>query len=214
MEQVLATKWQALVTTVAHFLPSARDDRHAHPGDVLKSLLTDPPRWLSRSTRALTAIELGIGVLALLLIFFLVLVQALQRYLPFDGWSWTGELARFSLVWLTFVVAGVLVSSDSHIAIEMVDAVRNPLVRRVVRVLSCLVVAAVGVGLTAEALSLTMDQGILKSPAMRMPMSWLYGLSMIGFVSTTVRASVAAVKYAVLGVPEPTYDELPEVPTS
>ncbi len=45
-------------------------------------------------------------------------------------------------------------------------------------------------------------------------MSWLYGLSMIGFVSTTVRASVAAVKYAVLGVPEPTYDELPEVPTS
>ena len=62
----------------------------------------------------------------MLLIFFLVLIQALQRYLPIDGWSWTGELARFSLVWLTFVVAGVLVSSDSHISIEMIDAVRSP----------------------------------------------------------------------------------------
>ncbi len=103
--------------------------------------------------RVLTAIELAIGAAALLLIFFLVLVQALQRYLPVDGWSWTGELARFCLVWLTFVVAGVLVSSDSHIAIEMIDAVRSP-TSAVVRVISCLVVAAVGVGLTAEAWAL------------------------------------------------------------
>lgn len=180
----------------------------------MKSLFTDPPRWLVRSVRALTAIELGIGAAALLLIFFLVLVQALQRYLPIDGWSWTGELARFALVWLTFVVAGVLVSKDSHISIEMIDSVRNPLVRRVVRVISCLVVAAVGVGLSAEAWSLTMDQGILKSPAMRMPMSWLYAISLIGFVSTTVRATVAAVQYAVLGVHESQHDDVQEVPTA
>ena len=76
--------------------------------------------------RALTAIEIAIGAAALLLIFFLVLLQALQRYLPIDGWPWTGELARFCLVWLTFVVAGVLVSSDSHIAIESIDAVPQP----------------------------------------------------------------------------------------
>jgi len=169
----------------------------------VKPFFTDPPAWVSRSVRIVTAIELVIGAVALLLIFFLVLVQAAQRYLPFEGWSWTGELARFSLVWLTFVVAGVLVTSDSHIAIEMIDAVRSPLVRRVVRVISCLVVAAVGVGLSAEAWELTMSQGVLKSPAMRMPMSWLYGISLIGFVSTTIRAVVAAVVYAVVGAPEP-----------
>ncbi len=163
--------------------------------------------WPARSARS-RLIELAIGVAALLLIFFLVLVQALQRYLPIDGWSWTGELARFCLVWLTFVVAGVLVSSDSHIAIEMVDAVHSPLLRRLVRVISCLIVAATGVGLTVEAWTLTMEQGILKSPAMRMPMSWLYAISLIGFVSTTLRASIAAVQFAVLGVPEPDYDDV------
>ena len=168
----------------------------------LRSFFETPPRWLSRSVRVVTAIELAIGVAALLLIFFLVLMQALQRYLPIDGWLWTGELARFALVWLTFVVAGVLVSSDSHIAIEMVDMVRSEPLRRFVRVLSCLIVAAVGVGLTAEAWSLVDTQGLLKSPAMGMPMSWLYGISIIGFVSMTVRALVAAVQYAVLGVPE------------
>ena len=52
---------------------------------------------------------------------------------------------------------------------------------------------------------------MLKSPAMRMPMSWLYAISMIGFVSTTIRATIAAVQYAVLGAPEPDHGDLPEL---
>ena len=179
-----------------------------------RSLFTEPPRWLARTVRAVTVIELALGVAALLLIFFLVLAQAAQRYLPFDGWPWTGELARFSLVWLTFVVAGVLVSSDSHITIEMIDMVRSPVLRRIVRVISCLIVAVIGVALTAEAWELVQTQAVLKSPAMRMPMSWLYGISMIGFVSTIVRATVAAAKYAVLGAPEPDLGDVLGVPTS
>ena len=54
-------------------------------------------------------------------------------------------------------------------------------------------------------LELAHTQGILKSPALRMPMSWLYAISLIGFVSVVVRALVAALTYAVLGVPEPSY---------
>ena len=171
------------------------------------------PAWLTRLGRVLTAVELTIGVAALLLIFGLVLLQAAQRYLPIDGWPWTGELARFCLVWLTFVVAGVLVTEDSHISIEMIDLVPGERFRRVVRVLSCLIVAAIGVGLCREAWELMETQAILKSPAMRMPMSWLYAVSLIGFVSVVVRSLIAAVQYAVVGVPEPTYDDV-EMPTA
>ncbi len=156
----------------------------------------------------LTAIELGIGALALVIIFGLLLVQTAQRYLPFDGWPWTGELARFCLVWLTFVVAGVLVTRDSHISIEMIDGIDSAVLRRVVRVVSCLIVAAIGVGLSVEAWALVHDQAVLRSPAMRMPMSWLYGISLIGFVSTTLRALVAAVDYGLNGVPAPQYDDV------
>ena len=56
--------------------------------------------------------------------------QAAQRYLPIDGWPWSGELARFCLVWLTFVLAGVLVTTDSHISIEMIDLVPGAAGRR------------------------------------------------------------------------------------
>lgn len=191
-----------------------QDTADSEPHRGLARLFTDPPRWLARSIRAVTALELALGAAALLLIFGLVLVQAAQRYLPVDGWPWTGELARFSLVWLTFVVAGVLVTSDSHIAIEMVDGFGGPRVRRAVRVVSCLVVAVVGVGLCVEALELMETQGILKSPAMGMPMSWLYGISLIGFVSTVIRATVAAVQYAVLGAPAPHYEDVAGVSTT
>lgn len=155
----------------------------------------------------MTFVELALGAVAVLLIFVLVLLQAGQRYLPIDGYSWTGELARFSLVWLTFLVAGVLVTRDQHVALEMVDAIRNPLVVRVARVVACLIVAAVGVGLVAACWDLIQTQGIIKSPALRLPMSWFYGIPMIGFVSTTIRAAIAAVTYAVVGVPTRNTDE-------
>jgi TRAP-type C4-dicarboxylate transport system permease small subunit len=173
----------------------------ARPGPVA-GFLRQPPPWLALASRAVTFVELALGALAVLFIFFLVLLQAGQRYLPIDGWSWTGELARFSLVWLTFVVAGVLVSRDGHVSIEMVDSIPNRLVVRVARVVSSLIVAAVGVGLTAAAWELTQTQGGITSPALRMPMSWFYAISLIGFVSTTIRAVIAAVSFAVLGVPE------------
>ncbi|WP_157829621.1 TRAP transporter small permease [Nocardioides alpinus] len=185
-------------------------DTHPSPPwtDRLRAVLASPPPALARLVRVLTRVELVLATAALLIIFVLVLLQAGQRYLPIDGWPWTGELARFSLVWLTFLVAGVLVTTDSHISIEMIDMVPGDRLRRLVRVVSCLIVAAIGVGLCAEAWELMQTQGILKSPAMRMPMSWLYGISIIGFVSVVVRSLVAALTYAVLGVPEPTIDGL------
>lgn len=166
------------------------------------------PGWLRQTGRVFTAIELTIGIAALLLIFGLVLLQAAQRYLPIDGWPWTGELARFCLVWLTFVVAGVLVTTDSHISIEMIDLVPGAHFRRAVRVVSCLIVALIGVGLCAEAWELMQTQDIITSPAMRMPMSYLYAISLIGFVSVVVRSLIAALDYALNGVPEPAYDDL------
>jgi TRAP-type C4-dicarboxylate transport system permease small subunit len=170
-------------------------------------MLTAPPVPVRRAVRWVTALELAIGVVATVLILVLVLVQAGQRYLPFEGWSWTGELARFCLVWLTFAVAGVLVTSDSHISIELLDSVRNPAVVRVTRVVACLIVALIGVGLAAEAWALTFDQPPIVSPAMGMPMSWLYAPILLGFVSTVIRALVAAASIAIVGVPERHLDE-------
>ncbi len=154
------------------------------------------PRRRAPWVELVTRVELAIGAVALVLVFLLVLVQAAQRYLPVSGWPWTGELARFCLVWLTVTVAGVLVTSDSHIALQLVDSIRNPTVLRVVRVVASLTVAAVGAAFALEAWDLMASQGPLRSPSLRMPLTVLYVFPFLGFLSTAVRGVVAAIGFA------------------
>lgn len=152
-------------------------------------------RW-ERGIAVVTRVEVAIGAAALVLIFLLMLVQAAQRYLPVAGWAWTGELARFCLVWLTVSVAGVLVTSDSHIALQLVDGIKNPVVVRGVRVFAALTVAAVGAAFALEAWDLMASQGRLRSPSLRMPLTWLYLFPFLGFLSVAVRGVVAAIGFA------------------
>ena len=157
------------------------------------------PSALRRVVTVITAIELTIGAVSLMTILVLVFTQATQRYLPFDGFAWTGELSRFSLVWLTFAVAGMLVTSRSHIALEIIDAIPNLMIVRIIQVFALVVLAATGVGLTIEAWALVTTQGIIKSPVLRLPMSWVYVPVLIGAASTAIRAAIAAIDVAIHG---------------
>lgn len=159
-----------------------------------------PAPALQRAARLATAIEIGVAGLAAAMIFVLVLLQAGQRYLPIDGWTWTGELARYGLVWLTFVATGVLVTRDGHIALQLVDELRSELVVRAIHVLALVVVAVTGVGFALACWSLMEESGNLTTPSLGLPMRFVYVLPLLGFVSTAIRASVAAVQVAARGV--------------
>lgn len=156
---------------------------------------------VGRVVRVVTAVEVGLAGLAAALIFALVLLQAGQRYLPIDGWTWTGELARYGLVWVTFTAAGVLVTRDGHIALQIVDSVRSEIVVRAVHVLALVLVAVCGAGFALACWSLIQESGSLTTPSLGLPVKWIYVLPLLGFVSTAVRASVAAVLVARRGVP-------------
>lgn len=156
---------------------------------------------LTRVVRVLTAVEVAVAALAVGLIFVLVLVQAGQRYLPIDGWTWTGELARYGLVWVTFTAAGVLVTRDGHIALQIVDQIPSPIVVRAVHVFALVVVSACGVGFAIACWSLIQSSGSITTPSLGIPMSWVYALPLLGFVSTAIRAAVAAADVARHGIP-------------
>lgn len=172
-----------------------------------------PYRLLTGVVKLVTRLEFAIAAVTLTLILVLVFLQAAQRYLPFQGFAWTGELARFSLVWTTFAVAGVLVTEHGHIALEIVDTIASGRMLQTVQVFSLLVVACVGAALTYEAWHLIQTQGIVKSAAMRMPMSWIYIPVLIGVASTCVRALVVAIQIGIRGPIQPVADDNVEDPT-
>ncbi|QVJ02828.1 TRAP transporter small permease [Nocardiopsis eucommiae] len=138
--------------------------------------------------RCLERAELVVGALLLTLILVLMLVQATQRHLPVSGWVWTGELARFGLVWLTFSLAGYLVGRDEHITLKLVDHVARGRVLRGVWVLANLVVAAIAVGFVFEAAALVFTGPPQTTPALNIPLSWTYVIPMVGLSLAALRA--------------------------
>ncbi|WP_168801706.1 TRAP transporter small permease [Glycomyces buryatensis] len=147
-----------------------------------------PARREPRVLHWLSTLELALGCLALATILVLVLLQAAQRYLPVSGWPWTGELARFSLAWLTFVMVGYLAGQGRHIVVEAVDALKWKPVVRAVRIFSHLAVAAIAIGFAAACYDLVSNDTGQVSPAMGMPMIWLFVIPLIGFASTAIRS--------------------------
>ncbi len=165
---------------------------HATFRDPRNAVIEPRNPLVRRIVGVLTRIELAFGALMLLMILVLVFLQAAQRYMPGEGFAWTGELSRFGMAWLTFSVAGVLITLRGHITLEVVDTLPKPQLVRTVQVFSLLVVAVVAAGLTVEAWNLVSTEGRLSSPVLGMPMSIVYVPILAGMCSTVLRSLLAA----------------------
>jgi TRAP-type C4-dicarboxylate transport system permease small subunit len=139
--------------------------------------------WLGRAEQAAGIILLGV-------ILVLVLLQVFQRYLPGGGWAWTGEIARYAMVWATFFMAGYLLSRDQHIAIKVVDYFLPVRVLGGVKLAGHLLIAATCVlAVYATYDFVTHDRGQVTAAA-GVPLAAIYTVVAFGFASTALRALV------------------------
>ena len=154
---------------------------------------------LRRALHGLSLFEQAIGGLLLLAILVMVLVQVGQRYVPDVGIPPTGELARLSMVWLTFVLAGYLMAHDRHIAIHVVDYFLPVRVLGIVQLMASVVVLLTCLGMGYATWDLIAnDRGQVTAEA-EVPLMLVYAVVLFGFVSTAIRAVVTI---AVRDVPE------------
>lgn len=151
-------------------------------------------------------------VAALFVILVLIFLQALQRHLPIPQVAWTGEIAEFSMLWLTFMASGLLVTTRGHIAMEFLDTMKNKRAVQAVQTFAMAMVTIIGAGLAMAAWVLVDTQGILRSPVLGVPMSIVYLPVLVGCVSTTIRGALATVDIIRNGPVLPLADEeVPEV---
>jgi TRAP-type C4-dicarboxylate transport system permease small subunit len=126
----------------------------------------------------------------LLAILVLVMIQVIVRFSPLGGWAWTGELARFSLMWLTFILSGYLLGRDQHISLDVIDHILSDRGRRAVVIFSHLVVAAICAALVYQGVDLVQAQSSIRSTAAEIPMSLVYAIPTVGFALTALRALI------------------------
>ncbi|MFZ0015096.1 MAG: TRAP transporter small permease subunit [Acidimicrobiia bacterium] len=171
------------------------DELHALEGEGPP---VEPPLLPSREPmrtmfRALGTLEQILGSVLLVMILVLVLAQVAIRYLPGSA-AWTGELARLSMVWATFLMAGYLVAyPPHHIAIQVIDYVAKgrwldvvKLFVNVVILLTCLVLIYGGYTLVTTGV----DQ---VTPAGELSMRFVNAIPLIGLILVAIRAILGIV---------------------
>jgi len=147
---------------------------------------------------AIGVIEMVIGSLLLFTILVLVVFLVAQRYLPGANFPWTGEVARLSMVWATFVMAGYLAAHDRHIAIHVVDFVFGARALAVTKLLVNVVVLATCLGLLYATYQLVETDVGQVTAAAEIPLRFVNAVPIVGFVLTALRSALAI---AVVDIP-------------
>ena len=159
-------------------------------GESNPELLVGPP-LMRTLLRYLGIVEQAVGSALIVLILVLVLVQVAQRYLPGEGWPWTGEVARLGMVWCTFALIGYLMSRDRHIAIHLVDLVLPQRALGVVKVFDHVIVGATCLAMVYATYTLIADDIGQRTAAAEIPLAWIYVVPLVGFLLTALRSGLA-----------------------
>ena len=103
-----------------------------------------------------------------------VFLQVFTRYVLNLPLSWPEEVARYSLVWLTFLGASAAVRANDHIRIDVVLTKVPPNVRSVLVVLTNVCAALVLLAVVPAGFGLVGLMAGIPTAALQVSMSWVY----------------------------------------
>jgi TRAP-type C4-dicarboxylate transport system permease small subunit len=138
---------------------------HTHPLVML----------LQRTERFLDAILQPVVFAGMAALIGVITLQIVSRVL-FTAVGWTEEVARFLLVWITFLAGTLAFQRGRHIAVTfVVDALPGRL-RQIARIAALLVVLAFMITLIVIGYRYMQVQSFQKSASLRLSMTYVYAV--------------------------------------
>jgi TRAP-type C4-dicarboxylate transport system permease small subunit len=122
-------------------------------------------------------------------ILILLSAQVFARYVLDAPITWTDELARFSLVWLTFLAAGLVQASDEHIAVLVLTTRGGPRTQRAMKYFGSLVPLFIGLVWVYTGLE-PVQRGLgTTATATGLPMAVVYASTLVGFTLIMIHSA-------------------------
>ncbi|WP_111497550.1 MULTISPECIES: TRAP transporter small permease [Marinobacter] len=125
---------------------------------------------------------------SLLLIFTVVLVSSLMRYLFDAPLQWSEEVARYGMIYGALFGTVLCYLDDLHIKFELLENLLSDGAKRVCKVLTDLSALACGLVLTWAGFGFTASRGELEAPGTGLPMSLFQSAMWIGGICLTIAA--------------------------
>lgn len=117
------------------------------------------------------------------------------RWLTTHSLPWADEVARYTMIWLTFLGAGLALRQGAHVAISNLQEAlpdRAALALRWVILLALLAFCAFMVWVGIDYMN---RMAVQKSAALRLPMKWVYAAMPCGFALLVVHLLLIAPRY-------------------
>ena len=118
-----------------------------------------------------------------------IVLQVFFRYVMKGSLSWSEELARYLMVWVSFVGASIGVKRSAHVGVELAVSALPKNIQKItnyiaiiISIIFCIVVFNASLGILQRQIT-----GNQISPAMRIPMWWVYAAIPVGTFLMTVR---------------------------
>ena len=129
-------------------------------------------------------IEKMLCVIALALMSAVIVAHVLNSSL-----SWSEELARYLFIWMIYIGISYGVKLDKHICVDAVYSFAPKSIKRYYAIIGYLLfllfaVAMVYFGILVVGMQISSGQ---VSPAMGVPMQYVYAAPVVGFVLTAIR---------------------------
>lgn len=133
--------------------------------------------------------ELAICSILMVIMTVLIFVQVIMRYVFGSSLVWSEEMARYVFIWLIYLGISYGSRVRKHIKIEAAIGLFPKKLHPFVIILGDVLFLLFSVVIVYLAYGVVMQQVKLnqKSPAMQIPMWFMYSAPMIGFALTAIR---------------------------
>lgn len=164
---------------------------------------SEKPLPLANCVRWMVISEKTVACFFLLVIVSTMATHVVARYVFGSPFQWSEEVARFALIWMTFISAAFVMAEGRHIAVDMISARVGNGGKLFIECMSYVVVAASCLLLLIGGANFVWYVGKVASPALGVPKSWWYGAGMTGLLLMAVHSLVNLFQVVVSGKPIP-----------
>lgn len=129
--------------------------------------------------------------------------NVLGRYLTGNSLTWADEVARYSMIWLTFLGSGLALREGAHAAITNAQDALPGRGQLALRGLILLVLLGFFAFMVWVGIDYMNRMAVQRSAALRIPMKWVYAAMPVGFALMIVHLVLIAPRYLRAGLQHP-----------
>lgn len=122
------------------------------------------------------------------------------RYLTGNSLTWADEVARYSMIWLTFLGSGLALRHGAHAAIANAQEALPTRGQHILRGIILLILFCFFAFMVWVGLDYMNRMAVQKSAALRVPMYWIYAAMPVGFLLMIIHLALIAPRYLRAGM--------------